>query len=137
MWKIELFARTEKLVSFEENPVRKGNAYYLEAINHRATIRYQCAPATPSTVQLDDDHEYQRAWVQNLSVSGIGFLLSRPLTPNAHIVVILRTADGKQTLNLDARVVHSTLLPSGEYMVGCEFHTRLTEDDLDRLLYDS
>lgn len=126
---------SEKLVSFEELPVGKGNLYKLEMANHRATIRYQCAPATASSIRLDNDHEYQRGWVQNLSVAGIGLLLSRPISPTTHILVILKTADGQRTLNMEARVIHSTQQPSGDWVVGCEFSERLSEDDLDQLLY--
>lgn len=122
-------------MALDEIPV--GGSYRLELANHRATVRYHCAPATVGQIHVVDDHEYQRAWVQNLSTGGIGLLLARPIATDSHIRVFLKTADNTQTFELEARVVHSTLQASGDWVIGCEFSERLAEDDLDRLLYDS
>jgi len=122
-------------VSFEKVPAGKGD-YQLEMANQRATIRYHCAPATPGQVQLSDDHEYQRGWVQDLCTGGIGLLLTRPIVPNTKLIIYLKSVDGQHSFNLDARVVHSTQQPSGDWLIGCELSIRLSEDDLDRLLYD-
>jgi hypothetical protein len=124
----------EQWVSFEAVPDKSG-VYRLEMANYRATIRYHCAPATPGQVHIVDDHEYQRGWVQNLSLGGIGLLLSRAIAPGTSLEITLKSADQVRTFNLQARVVHSTVQPSGDWLIGCQFNERLTEDDLDCLLY--
>ena len=40
--------------------------------NRRATVRYRCAPATVGKVFSANDHEFQRAWIQDLSLTGLG-----------------------------------------------------------------
>ena len=100
--------------------------------NHRATVRYQCAPAASGRVSLPGDHEVQRAWLQDLSQGGIGMLLRRPLPEGAEIVISVKAAE--QAFQLPARVVRSNQLANGDYLIGCEFVHSLTNEDLDQLL---
>jgi hypothetical protein len=100
----------------------------------RATVRYRCAPATLGRVYLNDDHEFQRACVINLSLKGIGLQLSRPLDPGQLIHICMKNNDDSKTYELIAQVCHCSTQPQGEYFIGCELTVPLTADDLDQLL---
>jgi hypothetical protein len=101
--------------------------------NRRASVRYQCGPATPGRV-LVDGHEWQRAWVIDLSLGGVGLLLSRPLELHSELVVVLKSEVLKKVFELTARVCHAVRQVDGDWIVGCEFADKLTEDQLDALL---
>jgi hypothetical protein len=102
--------------------------------NRRATVRYLCAPATPGRLVVVEKQEMQRAWVLDLSLTGVGLLLSRPLDAGLLVVVRLRSSDGGKVFELPAHVARSTKQASGDWTVGCELVTRLTPDELDALL---
>lgn len=102
--------------------------------NQRATIRYRCAPATIGKVFMSDDQEFQRACIINLSLKGIGLQLARRLELGQFILVSMRSNDGTQVYEVSAQVAHCSLLPHGDWYVGCELTLALTHDDLDQLL---
>lgn len=103
-------------------------------VNHRATVRYQCAPAFVGRLLVAGDQEYQRGWLQDLSLGGLGILLRRALPVRVPVVIRLKSSTSDKTYDLPARVVHSTQLANGDYLVGCEFVQSLTNEDLDQLL---
>lgn len=113
------------------HPARDTAAGGREA-NRRATVRYQCAPATAGRLYSGDAHEFQLAWVQDLSVAGVGLVVSRPLPAGTQVHIQLR-ADA-HVFQLLGRVVHATEQPSGDWLIGCELVNRLTNEDLDFLL---
>jgi hypothetical protein len=95
-------------------------------------VRYQCGLATAGRLLLVEGQEWQRAWVLDLSVGGVGLLLSRPLEDGSKIMVVLKSAT--ETFELAARACHSCRQQDGDWIVGCEFETKLTNDQLDALL---
>jgi PilZ domain len=100
----------------------------------RATVRYRCPPATPGRVYVAEDLEYQRGWLQDLSVAGIGLLMSKPLARDLHVTIQLKSVCSEKTYSLAAHVVHATQQSSGEWVVGCLFVDALSLADLDDLL---
>ncbi|MBI2808916.1 MAG: PilZ domain-containing protein [Planctomycetes bacterium] len=112
----------------------QGTAKSIALMNRRATIRYQCAPATVGRVFSADDQEFQRAWILDLSLKGIGMQLLRPLEPGQMIAVAIKSNDGKKTFDLSAHVMHCHVNQQGECNVGCELTIPLTPDELDQLL---
>jgi hypothetical protein len=102
--------------------------------NRRATIRYRCAPATVGKVFSSNDHEFQRAWVLDLSLTGIGMQLTRPLEPGQLIIIAIRGNFDATMHDLSARVMHCSPVPQGDWFVGCELAATLTPEDLDQLL---
>jgi hypothetical protein len=101
--------------------------------NRRASVRYQCGPATPGQVQVEGQ-EWQRAWVLDLSVSGVGLLVSRELQAGLEIVIHLKSPAAQQTYALPARIRHASRQLDGEWILGCEFAGKLTDEQLDALL---
>jgi hypothetical protein len=102
--------------------------------NKRATIRYRCAPATVGKVFAMDDQEFQRAWILDLSLTGVGMQLSRPLEPGNLIIIAIRSNCGTTTHELSARVMHCTTMPLGDWSIGCELVIKLSAEELEQLL---
>jgi len=102
--------------------------------NQRATVRYQCAPATAGRIVIADDHEFQRAWVRDLSIKGAGLQLSKPLKPGLFLIIQLKSTNRERSFELPARVAHATPLPAGDFLIGCEFTNPLSQEELDELL---
>lgn len=101
--------------------------------NRRATIRYRCAPATIGKVFSADDHEFQRAWIIDLSLKGIGMELARPVDVGKLMLVSVRLSDGA-VLEISARVIHCDPIPHSGWHIGCELTVPLTPDQLETLL---
>ena len=102
--------------------------------NHRATVRYRCPPATSGRLQAGDDQEFLRAWILDVSRTGLGLLLTRPMPAGMPVAIHLR---GHQTLAMyefAARVVHCTPQYGAEWLVGCELAQLLTPEILEDLL---
>jgi hypothetical protein len=102
--------------------------------NHRATVRYRCPPASAGRVYLAEDVEFQRAWLHNLSATGIGLLLSKPLEHGLFVTIVLTGAHSNKKYPLPAHAIHATQQASGDWLVGCQFIDPLTDEDLDDLL---
>ena len=106
-------------------------AQRLARANHRATVRYRCAPATSGKVFLADDQEFRRAWVINISKTGVGLVLPRPLPVGAFLTLQMRSGQG--TFEMSANVVR-VARQKEEWFVGCELINPLNDDELDGLL---
>ena len=115
-------------------PREEGTVRVVSRGNRRAAIRYRCAPATIGKVISADDREFQRAWIIDLSLQGVGMQLTRPLAPGLHITLLMRSNDGACSFELSATVTHSERAPHGDWHVGGEFTIPLTPDELDQLL---
>lgn len=113
--------------------LRAGQA--ARQLNRRACFRYACAPATVTRVLLSDaPHVPLKGWAIDLSVKGIGLCLSQPLEAGLFGVIQIKSASGTKTFELAARVIHSTMQPNGEWLVGFELVNALDQADLDELL---
>jgi hypothetical protein len=102
--------------------------------NRRATVRYRCAPATVGKVFSADDHEFQRAWILDLSLTGIGMQLPRSLDLGQLVIVSVRDNENKKTHELPARVMRCERLLQGDWLVGCELTTPLSPEELEYFL---
>jgi hypothetical protein len=127
-----LFSAWEKALSYRNLSIdelisKAGSS------NRRATVRYQCAPATPVRIRLTGVQELQ-GWVLDLSARGVGVQLEQPVTASTHVLLQIKSKDSKKSFELAARVVHATMTPCGEWHVGCELLRQLTPEDLDQLL---
>lgn len=102
--------------------------------NRRATVRYKCAPATSGRVYASEDTAYLGAWVQDLSQAGLGLVMTRAMTCGTEISVRVKASASQGACDFVAQVIHVTRQPSGDWLVGCEFLTKLSRDELDQLL---
>ncbi len=113
---------------------QEGSAKPQAGRNQRATVRYGCAPATIGKVFVSDDHEYQPAWVVNLSLGGVGLQIQRPIELGTIILVQVRSPINHEVRRMSAQIAHCSQVPQGEWYLGCEFIVPLTPDELDELL---
>ena len=107
-------------------------AQRLARSNNRATVRYRCAPATAGKVFVADDAEVDRAWVMNISKTGIGVVFARPLPVGSFLTIQMRAGEG--TIDMNAHVVHATRQNHADWYLGCELIHPLNDDDLELLL---
>jgi hypothetical protein len=121
-------------MSFQYVPLGGGAKKPRSPSNRRASVRYQCGPATVGRLVQPDAHQMQPVWVLNLSLTGIGLLLEHRIEPDTFLVVQLKDVTGQRLFELPATLVHITRQPTGDWLAGCEFLTRLSDDDLDALL---
>jgi hypothetical protein len=127
-------SHSEVNVAPTSTPREEGTAKTVSRGNRRATIRYRCAPATVGKVFSAEDHEFQRAWILDLSLRGVGMQLARPLNPGQHFALLVRSNDGLRTFELAGTVCHCDPVPHGDWLVGCELTIALTPEELDQLL---
>ncbi len=99
----------------------------------RSETRYLCGPATPGRLITDPETEPVRAWILNLSGHGAGLLVPDLLETRTEFVISLK-GRSQRVYQLRARVAHCTKQVSGDWVVGCQLLTPLTDDDLDDLL---
>jgi hypothetical protein len=102
-------------------------------INRRASVRYQCAPATTARIVPADTQDHQHAWVLDFSREGVGLVVSRPIPVDQHVYLLVKGPAG-QAFELGARVAHATRRPDGDWLLGCQLHNKLTDEDLEALL---
>jgi hypothetical protein len=72
--------------------------------------------------------------IRDVSVRGIGLVLSRRFERGACLVIELPPSDSLQPGTLLARVVHTTPMPKGSWLHGCPFPTELSEHELQCLV---
>ncbi len=106
----------------------------LVRIKRRAAVRYRCNLATLGYLLFPQTGETVEAWVHNLSETGIGLNLSRPLDAGTAVVIRLCGSTDRLAVKLPAQVVHSTKELDGTWRIGCEFGEKLTAEMLDSLL---
>ena len=102
-------------------------------IKRRKAERFRCPIASLGKLNVPQSEENIEVWVKNLSRTGIGINLSKPLEIGTDVIVCLKGPDQK-AFRKASRVVHATAEVDGTWRVGCEFSTELTEDELDSLL---
>jgi c-di-GMP-binding flagellar brake protein YcgR len=102
--------------------------------NRRVTVRYRCAPATLGHLYAGEDHEFQRAWMLDVSLTGIAFMLARSIPAGSTVAIHLRGQQTATDHTLEAYVVHCTFHHDGEWLVGCRLTKALTDEVLDDLL---
>jgi hypothetical protein len=102
--------------------------------NRRATVRYRCAPATLGHLHAGDEHEYQRAWMLDVSLTGIAFMMSRAIPADSTVAIHMRGHQIATDYTLEGYVVHCTFHHDGEWLVGCRLTRALTDEILDDLL---
>src|SRR5205809_3203324 len=96
--------------------------------NRRSAKRHTPNGLTPCVLR-DGDEEYA-AHIHNLSRSGVGLLTAGPLPPGLMLKLIITNATQTFALNGEVRIVRSTRVISGGYLIGAEFTNELQHDQL-------
>jgi hypothetical protein len=72
--------------------------------------------------------------IHNLSATGIGLRVQQPLKPGMGLVILLQSRRRQLSRPLAVRVMHATPLADGDWLLGCQFVRRLSEQDMQELL---
>ncbi len=119
----------------EMGSVSAAGATQAHVGDRRAWVRYHCSPDAPcQAVDTRPDIGIYTAVVRDISNSGVSLILNRHVKVGAFLAVELVSANQTSLPPLLVRVVHATAQLDGDWLIGCEFATELTEDELDNLL---
>lgn len=103
--------------------------------DRRAWVRYHHDPeASCITGDTHPDMGLCTARVRDISHSGISLVLNRHLKVGAFLAVELVNTRQTCLPPLLARVVHATAQISGDWLIGCEFSSVLTDDELQQMI---
>ena len=102
-------------------------------VRRRTAERYRCALATAGTLSFPGSGESMTAWLNNLSVTGIGLNLPRSLDAGLALAIQVRI-ENRTPVRLSGRVVHSTAEVDGSWRVGCQFDEPISAEMLESLL---
>lgn len=95
------------------------------------------APRVPSSLKITcypvggGLSERRQARIRNVSRTGIGLAVDRAWQSGVVLILELPGEEGAKAVR--ARVVHSTPLMSGTYLVGCNFESALTDTEVQSL----
>lgn len=108
-------------------------------LDRRRQVRYESSLHANCHLDAPMPQPSWPALVRNLSVGGIGLLLSHRFRPGTHLVVQLRNPNGSLRRTLRVRVRHATAMPASDpaaWYLGCSFASCLSEGELRDLLGD-
>jgi len=100
----------------------------------RALVRYAPCRQVPCHLSPVQGDEFWWARLHDLSAGGVGLWLEEPIEVGGFLFVELTNTTRIFSRLLLTRVVHLTLQSDGSYLLGGEFVSGLTEDELRLLL---
>jgi c-di-GMP-binding flagellar brake protein YcgR len=98
----------------------------------RVSVRYQCGREASCSSLAPIERLSGR--VRDISMEGIALVLGTSIREGTEVVIDLKTRNPGICLTLRARVVHSTLEAEGAWIIGGEFITVPSEEQLQALL---
>jgi hypothetical protein len=102
--------------------------------DRRGATRHPCPGQSLWRLVGEDPAAVPLARIRDVSDTGIGLCVREPLPPGAVFVLIPPGQTPPLPRPLTLRVVHATPLAEGDWLVGCQFVRRLTDQDLQALL---
>jgi len=110
------------------------------AKERRRAVRYECVLSTKCIINLsvhpdgDDPSTPWDAQVCDLSVTGIGVLVSRRFEPGSVVSLVLASKSGDFERTRQVRVLRVTRAEGSGWFVGCELLEKLSRDEVRQLL---
>jgi hypothetical protein len=96
----------------------------------REAERFLPEPSSICRVVSDVQDEVARATVRDLSATGIGLLVRKPIKPGSVLILNLEVRECRLPRPLPVRVMHAAPAAEGNWLVGCQFVRRLSEPEL-------
>jgi hypothetical protein len=121
------------MINEEPQPTVDPEPLLLES-DRRAAERYPCNLQPFWRIVGEDQGDTHLASVRNVSTTGIGLCARQPLKAGTVLIITLRTPRHHLSRPLPVRVMHSTLQAAGDWLIGCQFVRRLSDQDLQALL---
>src|SRR5262245_42406045 len=94
-------------MSLERVSVKPDDTNQPAEAQRRANIRYRCSPATLGRLFVANSYKSVPAWVLNLSTTGIGLQLDRPLEVGTVVLLEIDSPTLDLSVEVGARVVQS------------------------------
>jgi hypothetical protein len=101
---------------------------------HRAWVRFPCDLEASYRLVRVTERELSQAKVVDLSASGTGLVVDRPIEAGSLVNIVLTAARGQYSLKTLACVVRVTERQDGTRVLGCNFIRELNERELNTLL---
>jgi PilZ domain len=105
-----------------------------ESEDKRSCTRFATAGQAEYVVLPPAGLPAKRAEIANISVNGVGLILSEKVEAGAMIDLLLKTKTGEQALDILACVVFIGARPEGDWIAGCHFIHELEQAELKRLM---
>lgn len=102
----------------------------LDAEERRSMERYICQRKTIVRVLARPGLQAFPAVVRDISELGIGLLVDQPCKPGTLLALRLRSRGARFSGVLAATVKHATLMPDGNWLLGCLLARNLTDDEV-------
>jgi hypothetical protein len=117
---------SEQTISLPEDNVRLNRKR-----ERRAVVRYACKQTTACA--LFPSYERFRARVENVSIRGIGLIMTREFKPDTLLIIELARRDGT-CVAISSRVTQSLKAGGACWKIGCEFDSPLSQELLKTLV---
>jgi hypothetical protein len=98
----------------------------------RVSVRYQCGREASCSSLAPIERLSGR--VRDISTQGVALLLGTSIREGTELIMDLKTRNPGICLTLRARVIHATLEAEGTWVIGGEFITVPSEEQLQALL---
>ncbi len=115
------------------SPLKPGTPLGVEC---RVAERYPCNLATacqPLAARADQDILWP-ATIRDVSTRGIGLILGRRFERGTGLAVEVPGPDGEPADTLLVRVVHTTTLSEGSWLLGCALVSELSNDEVEAMV---
>lgn len=99
-------------------------------VERRTTTRYLCDLGTTCYLLATVDNDPWLARVRNISAGGISLLLHREIEPGRVVNLDLQNPERHFHCQIAVRIRYIVEHPSGDWIHGCEFLTKLTAEQL-------
>jgi hypothetical protein len=99
----------------------------------RGYVRFPCSVKATYERAGQPAHSTTEVDVENVSATGIGLLVEKPLELGSLLNLHLRNPARKEIRTILACVVHVTSRPEGKCLLGCNFIRELNDNDLKAL----
>jgi hypothetical protein len=128
---------SEALGPDEAPPLQKERQVPATALERRVDVRYYYTRRPAAAYGVRGGVCEGDAVLHDISRGGVALVAPRGIEPGTELFVGLPTADSGVTLTQLARVIHARRLGPLHWLIGCEFLSRLSEGDLERVLEKS
>jgi hypothetical protein len=108
---------------------RNGAPAPASGAERRASVRYPCHLDILYWQSTGAAEAYRSAKILDVSATGIGLLMSRPFETGTVLTIQLESANQKYTRTLMVHVVHARQQSHNEWVVGCAFDSKVTEEE--------
>jgi hypothetical protein len=121
----------------QNGSVETGFAHSPAELERRGADRHACDLQPSWRVLGQGGGESWSAKVHDLSTTGICLQAPCSIRPGTVLLVRLHGRTEKLSRPLAVRVMHATVRPEGDWLIGCVFVRPLEEENLRNLLGDS